>query len=345
MCIVAATPGAALGAPGRRDGCRGGRSPFSCAPRTSSGTAFGGRAFGNIAGNARPGTPSGTSPGTSPGTPVGTSSRPRGAARRGHLNGCRRRPYGPQAEDMRQGHRREHRRGAAFGNANGVAFQGMHAAPGGSGARRGRRNGCRRRQYGPQAEDVRQGHRREHRRGATFGNASQERRSLLQPWPNAAPAGRRERRRGTSSGATSQEPRIQEYSNVSREHRRTASSGPTPSGTSPETPSGASSRPGQQRLACVRGRLCCAVQPWLCSLHGFSTLHLGRWNLIFRDTGPGSSRQPPLRLAALAFKAAVPKILAKFRLRVLPRLREPSTHLTGPGRVWSSLVAGQRVAS
>jgi len=175
VCIVAATPGAALGAPGRRDGCRGGRSPFSCAPRTSSGTAFGGRAFRNIAGNARPGTPSGTSPGTSPGTPVGTSSRPRGAARRGHLNGCRRRPYGPQAEDMRQGHRREHRRGAAFGNANGVAFQGMHAAPGGSGARRGRRNGCRRRQYGPQAEDVRQGHRRQHRReprsGTSAGNS------------------------------------------------------------------------------------------------------------------------------------------------------------------------------
>ena len=160
-------------------------------------------------------------------------------------------------------------------------------------------------------------------------------------WPNAGarPGMSSGTPSGTSSGATSQEPRIQEYSNVSREHRRTASSGPTPSGTSPETPSGASSRPGQQRLACVRGRLCCAVQPWLCSLHGFSTLHLGRWNLIFRDTGPGSSRQPPLRLAALAFKAAVPKILAKFRVL------EPSTHLTGPGRVWSSLVAGQRVAS
>ncbi len=60
----------------------------------------------------------------------------------------------------------------------------------------------------------------------------------------------------------------------------------------------------------------------------------------------GQLQATPIKmLAALAFKAAVPKILAKFRLRVLPRLREPSTHLTGPGRVWSSLVAGQRVAS
>ena len=60
---------------------------------------------------------------------------------------------------------------------------------------------------------------------------------------------------------------------------------PAPSGTSSGTPAGTSSRPGQQRLACVRGRLCCASPAVLCrtamAVHGFSTLHLGRWNLFF----------------------------------------------------------------
>ena len=86
----------------------------------------------------------------------------------------------PKLKACAKGIVEKHRRGPRSGTSagNGVTFQALAQCMrprGGSSARQGRRNGCRRRQYGPQAEDVRQGHRRQHRRkprsGTSAGNS------------------------------------------------------------------------------------------------------------------------------------------------------------------------------
>ena len=129
-------------------------------------------------------------------------------------------------------------------------------------------------------------------------------------------------------------------SNVSREHRQFARPGPTPSGTSPGTPAGASSRPGQQRLACVRGRLCCAVQSWLCSLHSFSTL--GRWNLIFLRYWFRAAPGNPLKACSARFQGSRaprkswPNHFRSRRLCVLLENRRSCLDLVEPGSLVAS---------